>query len=72
MLLRCQIQIEPVRRRYTPQEQQRLVELFGEPERWSQTLRPLLWENLNVSVPASPAQPWSSCSSPAPSTSTSQ
>ncbi len=51
MLLRCQIQIEPVRRRYTPQEQQRLVELFGEPERWSQTLRPLLWENLSVSVP---------------------
>jgi len=50
MLLRCQVQIEPVRRRYTPQEQQRLVELFGEPERWSQTLRPLLWENLSVSV----------------------
>ena len=51
MLLRCQIQIEPVRRRYTPQEQHRLIELFGEPERWSQTLRPLLWENLTVSVP---------------------
>ena len=51
MLLRCQIQIEPVRRRYSPQEQQHLVELFGEPERWSQTLRPLLWENLSVSVP---------------------
>lgn len=51
MLLRCQLQIEPVRRRYNPQEQQRLIELFGEPERWSQTLRPLLWENLTVSVP---------------------
>jgi hypothetical protein len=51
MLLRCQIQIEPVRRRYTPQEQQHLLELFGEPERWSQTLRPLVWENLTVSVP---------------------
>lgn len=51
MLLRCQIQVEPVRRRYTPQEQQRLVELFGEPERWSNTLRPLLWENLSISVP---------------------
>jgi hypothetical protein len=51
MLLRCQMQIEPVRRRYTPQEQQRLLELFGEPERWSQTLRPLLWENLTVSIP---------------------
>ncbi len=51
MLLRCQLQIEPVRRRYTPQEQQRMLELFGEPERWSKTLRPLLWENLSISVP---------------------
>jgi Family of unknown function (DUF6084) len=51
MLLRCQLQIEPVRRRYTPQEQQRMLELFGEPERWSKTLRPLLWENLTISVP---------------------
>lgn len=51
MLLRCQLQIEPVRRRYTPQEQQHLVELFGQPERWSKTLRPLLWENLSISVP---------------------
>ncbi len=51
MLLRCQIQIEPVRRRYTPQEQRRMLELFGEPERWSKTLRPLSWENLTVSVP---------------------
>ena len=50
VLLRCQIQIEPARRRYTRQEQLRLVELFGTPERWSQTLRPLLWENLSVSV----------------------
>lgn len=50
ILLRCQFQIEPARRRYTPEEQQRLVELFGEPERWSQTLRPLPWENLSVSV----------------------
>jgi len=51
MLLRCQVQIEPVRRRYTPDEQARLVELFAEPERWSKTLHPLVWENLTVSVP---------------------
>jgi hypothetical protein len=50
--LRAQVQIEPVRRRYTPVEQEHLKELFGEPERWSQTLRPLLWTNVNVSVPA--------------------
>jgi hypothetical protein len=48
--LRAQVQIEPVRRRYTAAEQERLKELFGEPERWSKTLRPLLWTNANVNV----------------------
>lgn len=48
--LRAQIQIEPVRRRYTAAEQERLKELFGEPERWSQSVHPLLWANVNVSV----------------------
>lgn len=51
VVLRTQVQIEPVRRRYTPEEQQHLLELFGEAERWSKTLRPLLWENLSVNVP---------------------
>jgi hypothetical protein len=49
--LRAQVQIEPVRRRYTAAEQQHLNELFGEPERWSQSLHPLLWANVNVTVP---------------------
>lgn len=49
--LRAQVQIEPVRRRYTAAEQQHLAELFGEPERWSQSLHPLLWANVNVTVP---------------------
>ena len=48
--LRAQVQIEPVRRRYTAAEQERLKELFGEPERWSKTLHPLLWTNANVNV----------------------
>ena len=48
--LRAQIQIEPVRRRYTPAEQEKLKELFGEPERWSTSLHPLLWTNANVNV----------------------
>ena len=48
--LRAQVQIEPVRRRYTAEEQEHLKELFGEPERWSKTLHPLLWTNANVSV----------------------
>ena len=50
--LRAQVQIEPVRRRYTSEEQQNLKELFGEPERWSKTLQPLLWTNVNVNVGA--------------------
>jgi Family of unknown function (DUF6084) len=48
--LSVQVQIEPVRRRYTPQEQERLKELFGEPERWSQSLHALLWSNGNMTV----------------------
>jgi hypothetical protein len=49
--LRTQVQIEPVRRRYTSREQERLKELFGEPERWSKSVHPLLWSNVNLTVP---------------------
>jgi hypothetical protein len=49
--LRCQIQIEVTRRRYTAEDQQKLRDLFGEPDRWSQTLRNLLWTHVNVNVP---------------------
>jgi hypothetical protein len=49
--LRCQIQIEVTRRRYTAEDQQKLRDLFGEPERWSQTLRNLLWTHASVNVP---------------------
>ena len=55
--LRVQAQIEPTCRRYTLAEQEHLRELFGEPERWSQSLHPLLWTNTNVNVPASTAAP---------------
>ena len=41
--LRCQIQIETTRRRYDGDDPERLRELFGEPERWSQTIRTMLW-----------------------------
>jgi Family of unknown function (DUF6084) len=50
--LRCQIQIEVTRRRYTSDEQVRMLDLFGTPDRWSQTLRSLLWANLNMVIPA--------------------
>src|SRR5579871_6540714 len=49
--LRCQLRIEPARRRYRPEEQQRLLDLFGTPERWGQTLRPMLWTHVSVLVP---------------------
>ncbi len=49
--LRCQIQIEATRRRHTPEEQKRMLDLFGEPERWSQTLRSLLWTHASAVVP---------------------
>ena len=51
VVLRSQIQIEVARRRYAGPEQQRLRDLFGEPERWGQTLRNLLWTNASVVVP---------------------
>ncbi len=49
--LRCQIQINVTRRRYSPEAQQRLLEVFGEPKRWGETLRPLLWMHTSTVVP---------------------
>jgi hypothetical protein len=51
VILRCQLRLEPARRRYSPDEQQQLGELFGEPHRWGQTVRSTLWTNVSVSVP---------------------
>ncbi|MEO7143049.1 MAG: DUF6084 family protein [Bryobacteraceae bacterium] len=50
VILQCQIQIEATRRRYETGEQPRLHDLFGEPERWSRTLRTMLWTNASVNV----------------------
>ena len=49
--LRCQIQIEVTRRGYAPPEQARLLDLFGHPDRWGQTLRNLLWMHTSLVVP---------------------
>ena len=49
--LRCQIRIEPARRKYEPTEKEKLGDLFGEPSRWGQTLRTMLWANTTVMVP---------------------
>ena len=49
--LRCQIRIEPARRRYTPAEEEKLNDLFGEVTRWADTLRPLQFTTVSVMVP---------------------
>jgi hypothetical protein len=50
--LRCQIQIEVTRRKYSPEDQTRLRDLFDEPSRWSQTLKNLLWTHASIVVPS--------------------
>ena len=49
--LRCQMRIEPGRRKYSASEQDRLLDVFGTPERWGQTLRPMLWTHVSAIVP---------------------
>jgi Family of unknown function (DUF6084) len=49
--LRAQILVEVSRRKYDSNEQARLLDLFGEPDRWGQTLRSLLWTHASVVVP---------------------
>jgi hypothetical protein len=51
IVLRCQIQLEVTRRAYSTEEKARLKDIFGEPERWSRTLRNVLWTHANVVVP---------------------
>ncbi len=51
VILRCQVRIEPARRSYSAAEKERLRDLFGSPERWGQTLRSMLWTQVNVVVP---------------------
>ncbi|MDQ2974430.1 MAG: DUF6084 family protein [Acidobacteriota bacterium] len=48
--LRCQIQIESTHRKYGVQEQEKLLDLFGAPERWSRTLRAMLWTHASAAV----------------------
>src|SRR5581483_6212418 len=50
--LTIQLMIEPARRAYDDATRERLVELFGAPERWAVTTRSLVWSKLDVLVPA--------------------
>ena len=49
--LNTQIRLAVTRRHYDPAEQDRLLELFGEPHRWGETLRSLLWTHTVLQVP---------------------
>ena len=50
--LSAQIMIEPARRSYDAETREKLVELFGPPERWATTTRSLVWHQADVLVPA--------------------
>jgi hypothetical protein len=52
MALRCQIQLEVARRQYSAEDQSQLRDLFGEKERWGQTLKTMLWTHASVVAPA--------------------
>src|SRR5438045_7886285 len=50
--LRCQIQLEVTRRKYSSEDREKLRDLFGETERWGQTLKNMLWTHASVVAPA--------------------
>jgi hypothetical protein len=49
--LNTQIRIAATQRHYDTMEQERLLEVFGEPNRWRNTLRSLLWTHTVLQVP---------------------
>jgi hypothetical protein len=48
--LNTQIRIAATQRHYDAEEQERLMELFGAPSRWKDTLRSLLWTHTVLQV----------------------
>ncbi len=51
LALRCQVRIEPQRRRYSPEEGPRLHGQFGAAAQWAESLRPFLWTHTSTVVP---------------------
>ena len=50
--LTSQIRIDPARRTYDDETRERLVELFGAPERWGATTHALQWAQIGALVPS--------------------
>jgi hypothetical protein len=51
IVLRCQIRIEPQRRRYSAAEARRLHDLFGDTSRWADTVKPIQLAMVTAMVP---------------------
>ncbi|HEY3080973.1 MAG TPA: DUF6084 family protein [Chloroflexota bacterium] len=51
LTLNAQVRIRTAQRSYDAEERSRLRELFGEPPRWSATLRSMLWTQTTLVVP---------------------
>ena len=51
ILLRVQVRIEVTKRHYDAESEVRLLELFGVPRQWGETLRSLLWTHATVVTP---------------------
>lgn len=49
--LHCQIRIEPQRRRYSAAEAEHLHDLFGDTDRWADTVKPIQLATLSTMVP---------------------
>jgi hypothetical protein len=48
LALRCQIRIEPQRRPYEPEEEERLYDLFGETPQWGDSMHPFPWTHVST------------------------
>lgn len=48
--LRCQVRIEPQRRKYTADEESGLLDMFGTRDRWFDTLKPFMWMQCSAMV----------------------
>jgi hypothetical protein len=51
LALRCQVRMEPTRRRYDDLEEEGLLDLFGPRDRWADTMRSFSWLHTNAMVP---------------------
>lgn len=51
IMLATQIRMQPQQRRYTSSEQHRLLDLFGEPPRWGETVKPIVFSHVSTIVP---------------------